>query len=316
MITPLPSIPGNHDVLYRSTLFKGVPPPLIDRCLQQSEQHHLAAGEILLSPTGQNQHIFLVLAGCFSVHLNSLEDAPLAHLETGECIGEVSILDHQNPSGFVVAREASTVLAISRDILWTLLEESPQIARNLLSILAQRSRDHQAAILVREQHAYVDTLTGLRNRRWLETMFVRAQKRTQIDGRPLCLIMLDVDHFKGFNDRYGHLAGDKVLCMVAECLNRYMRPQDIVARFGGEEFVVVLPAVDLPEAMTIAERLRIGVDGTAVATAGVGKLPPVTVSLGIARMLPGETLEALVARADAALYRAKAEGRNRVAVAV
>ena len=303
--------------LYHSTLFKGVRPPLIERCLQQCEQRRLAAGEILLSPSQQNDYLFIVLAGRLAVYLNYPDNASLTYLETGECIGEISILDQQNPSAFVVAREASVVLAIVRDILWALFDESSQIARNLLHILVKRTRYNLAAILDREQLAYLayfDTLTGLRNRRWLETIFARVQKSSQINDRSLYFIMVDVDHFKRFNDHYGHLAGDQVLRAVAESLSGNMRPHDMIARFGGEEFVILLPGVGLQDALAIAERLRKGVSSKVVTITGLQTLPPVTVSLGIARMLPDDTLEELVARADAALYQAKAEGRNRVAL--
>lgn len=308
------SLSPTHAVLYHSTLFKGVSPPLVERCLQQCEQRQLAAGEMLLSPSQQNDYIFIVLSGRLAVYLNYPDNAPLTHLETGECIGEISMLDQQNPSTFVMARETSVVLAIPRDILGTLFDESSQIARNLLYILAQRSRYDRAAILVREQHAYIDVLTGLHNRRWLEAIFARVQKCSRIDDRPLCLIMVDVDHFKRFNDHYGHLAGDQVLRAVTESLSNNMRPQDTIARFGGEEFVILLPGAELQDALASAERLRREVSSKAVTIAGLQELPPVTVSLGIAGMLPDDTLEALVARADAALYRAKAEGRNRVAL--
>ena len=297
-----------------STLFKNVPPRFIDRCLQECEQRRLAAGEILLSPHRQNQHIYLVLGGCLSVHLDSLDHIPLGFLQAGECIGEISILDQQNPSAFVVASEAATVLAIPCQLLWTLLDESPQIARNLLYILAQRTRSDHAVILAREQYAYIDMLTGLRNRRWLEVTYARVQKRLQFDGHCLCLVMVDVDHFKGVNDHYGHPAGDKMLYVVAQSLANLMRPDDMIVRFGGDEFIVLLPGVELSEAATIAERLRAGIAAMTLGIDGVSKPLSVTVSLGIARMLPDEALEALVARADATLYRAKAGGRNRVAV--
>ena len=302
----------SYDALHRSHFFKNVPPELIDRCLQECEQRHLAVGEILLSPSQQNQHIYLVLAGCFSVHLHALDNLPLAFLETGECIGEISlILDQQNPSAFVVASEAATVLAIPDQMLWTLLDESPQITRNLLNILAQRARHGHATILAREQHAYTDGLTGLHNRRWLEITYVRLQKRLQFDQRSLCLIMIDVDHFKRVNDNYGHSVGDKVLCEVAQALLNLMRPNDIVTRYGGEEFIVLLPEVELRGAMTIAERLRAGIATMTLDGDGLAALA-VTVSLGVASMQPNDGLEALITRADAALYRAKTGGRNRI----
>ena len=314
MSDPKDSSAESYAALYRSTLFKNVPPRLIDRCLHECEQQRLAAGEILLSPARQNQHIYVVLGGCLTVHLHSLDNLPLAFLETGECVGEISILDQQNPSAIVIASEAATVLAIPYKMLWELLDESPQIARNLLYILAQRTRSDHAIILAREQHAYIDMVTGLRNRRWLEIAYARVQKRLQFDERRLCLLMVDVDHFTRVNDHYGHPVGDKVLGAIAQSLVSLMRPNDMIARFGGEEFIVLLPGVELPEALTVAERLRAGIAAMTLGIDGVPEPLSITVSLGVAMMLPNEALEALVARADVALYRAKAGGRNHVAV--
>jgi diguanylate cyclase (GGDEF)-like protein len=144
--------------------------------------------------------------------------------------------------------------------------------------------------------------------------YARVQKRLQFDKRSLCLIMIDVDHFKKINDDYGHLAGDKVLYAIAQALVNLMRPNDMIARFGGEEFIVLLPDVGLQDAMTIAERLRAGIAAIMLDGDELAAALPVTVSLGVASMLANEELEALVAKADAALYRAKAGGRNRVAI--
>jgi diguanylate cyclase (GGDEF)-like protein len=163
------------------------------------------------------------------------------------------------------------------------------------------------------QETYIDMATGLRTRRWLEIAYARIQKRLQLDGRCLCLVMVDVDHFKRVNDQYGHPVGDKMLYAVAHSLVNLIRSNDIIVRFGEDEFIILLPGVDLPEAETIAEQLRAGIAALKIPIDSVLEPLSITVSLGVARMLPNETLGTLVARADAALYRAKAGGRNRVA---
>jgi diguanylate cyclase (GGDEF)-like protein len=124
-------------------------------------------------------------------------------------------------------------------------------------------------------------------------------------------MMIDVDNFKLFNDRYGHIAGDRVLVAVADALREFLRPTDLIARFGGDEFAVLLPDLKLKQARQIAERVRqqvAGLSPQSLATA-------VTVSIGVASRTDDDDVATLVQRADAAMYEAKEAGRNRVAVA-
>jgi len=125
------------------------------------------------------------------------------------------------------------------------------------------------------------------------------------------VILLDVDHFKQINDRRGHAAGDMVLAAVGRLLNRALRTCDIVARWGGEEFVLVLPSTSLEGAAQVAERVRELLESAAFAD-GNGDVIPVTASFGVANYTTGETLEQVVDRADRAMYLAKSSGRNRV----
>ena len=122
--------------------------------------------------------------------------------------------------------------------------------------------------------------------------------------------MIDVDHFKNFNDEYGHIAGDKVLISVGKSINKPLRPNDLVARFGGEEFSVLLPETSLENDVAIAERLRQRVSETCPGRIDGKELPKVTVSIGIADYRPCDSLESLIASADIAMYHAKKAGRN------
>lgn len=126
------------------------------------------------------------------------------------------------------------------------------------------------------------------------------------------MVIVDVDYFKRFNDRYGHLAGDEALCFVAQSLRGHFRPSDLIARYGGDEFVVLLPDTQFEAAQQTADRVRRAIeDGDPLGDHG----PPfkVTASMGVSEMQAGDTLESLLKRADAALYQAKLSGRNRVA---
>ena len=155
-----------------------------------------------------------------------------------------------------------------------------------------------------------DPLTGLHNRRGGEKILDEAHADARQHGRPLSLLVCDIDHFKRVNDRFGHPAGDRVLRDVACMLRLAVRSRDAVIRWGGEEFVIVLDSCTEARAAELAERIRGRVE--AHRDAEVGAL---TLSIGLATLLTGETAQQLVGRADAALYDAKRGGRNRWSVA-
>jgi diguanylate cyclase (GGDEF)-like protein len=154
-----------------------------------------------------------------------------------------------------------------------------------------------------------DALTGLANRRAAQARLVAEQARMDRHGTPLSVLMLDLDRFKSVNDRWGHAAGDRVLRAAADGIVEELRACDLGARFGGEEFVVMLPDTPLDDAMRAAERIRRRIAALDIETDEA--VLNVTVSIGAAQLRRGETIEAMIARADEALYRAKAQGRDR-----
>jgi diguanylate cyclase (GGDEF)-like protein len=192
-------------------------------------------------------------------------------------------------------------------------------------VMADRDTDQLMALVSRElggpvriatlmeeqkQLATIDPLTAIRNRRaFLEHARVEIS-RSQRYELPLSLILLDVDHFKAINDSRGHTVGDHVLSALGSMLARQLRTPDIPARWGGEEFVVALPNTDREGGLVLAERMRCAVERLELTYAGTPV--PVTASFGLATFRPGEALEALINRADEAMYRAKVNGRNRV----
>ena len=161
------------------------------------------------------------------------------------------------------------------------------------------------------QMAMTDQLTGLANRHALFERLDEEYERQKRSGQPLSVAMIDVDHFKSVNDTYGHATGDTVLQQIALHIRSGVRKYDVAARFGGEEFLVLLPNCDLINTQQTAERIRKAIEEQVHAGSGDGQRG-ITVSMGVASLLPGESKEALIHRADTALYRAKADGRNRV----
>jgi two-component system cell cycle response regulator len=162
--------------------------------------------------------------------------------------------------------------------------------------------------------ATTDSLTGLMNRRAAADAMQRESVRCDRTNVPLSVLLLDVDHFKQVNDRQGHASGDAVLSALGELLPRQARPYDVTARWGGEEFVIALPAACGTDAWNVAERIRSAVE-TSTIRASNGDAMSVTVSIGVAQRFPGESLDSLVDRADRAMYAAKTSGRNRVCLA-
>lgn len=157
-----------------------------------------------------------------------------------------------------------------------------------------------------------EPLTGLFNRRYLEESLARELSRCERRGLPLSLMMLDLDHFKSFNDLHGHVGGDALLAGFGQLLQKHSRAEDIACRFGGEEFTLILPEADLDAACERAEAIRAAVETLRIRHLGQ-ELPAVTVSIGVASFpLHGRDGDTLLRRADEALYRAKREGRNRV----
>lgn len=162
--------------------------------------------------------------------------------------------------------------------------------------------------------AVIDPLTGLYNRRYLDSHLAGRGGHDGDNPRPTAVMILDLDHFKSINDRFGHAAGDAVLKQFAHRIRLNIRGIDLAARVGGEEFVIVLPETSSVEAQMIAQRL-VRVIGHEAFVIGDGRELNVTVSIGVTEAKPGEAAEEVIQRADAALYRAKAEGRNRSVIA-
>jgi diguanylate cyclase len=161
--------------------------------------------------------------------------------------------------------------------------------------------------------SFTDPLTTLSNRKFFDGALAKAISATKERDEPLCLLMSDIDHFKKFNDTYGHLTGDQVLRLVALSIKQSVKGRDVAARYGGEEFVVALPNTELQSAMTVAEQIRRAVMTKDLVKRSTGeRLGRVTISIGIAVLHPTDTVQSLIERADGCLYAAKRDGRNRV----
>lgn len=164
-----------------------------------------------------------------------------------------------------------------------------------------------------QQEAMTDPLTGVKNRKSFDTMIENLIEHAKKTDEPLALVVVDIDNFKNFNDRWGHQTGDHVLRLVAQVMNSSVRGADLLARYGGEEFAILLPGTSIDNAARLADTIRTTIQSRRLKKRRTNEdLGLVTVSMGVATFEPGDTPETLIERADERLYEAKRTGRNRV----
>nr|WP_228038539.1 diguanylate cyclase [Nodosilinea sp. LEGE 06152] len=252
-----------------------------------------------------------------NIYTQNLPPSQLAFLEYFQIQAEivVPLLEDQTLWGLLIAHQCRSPRAWRTPDVRLLQNLATQVG-----IAIQQAKMHRELTLANQRlkrMAYLDGLTQVANRRRFEQYLDREWRRMSRENGPLSLIMADIDSFKGFNDRYGHQAGDNCLRLVARLLTRAAkRPGDLVARYGGEEFVLVLPNTDLKGAETVAEDIRLLVRSHRIAHEGSAVAKIVTMSFGVASALPASdgSPAQLVKRADDALYSAKHQGRDQVRV--
>jgi diguanylate cyclase (GGDEF)-like protein len=260
--------------------------------------------------------LYLVLSGQLRVYAGGRDMPANAILGAGDCAGEMSLIDGERSSALVLAAAPSELLGIPHERVWEMIDLAPAIARNLLAIMAGRVRNNnltlvttQSLTLEFEQASSVDPLTGLHNRRWINDAFMRQIRRCRQDEAPQCLVMVDIDQLGRINERNGYLTGDSALRRIARAIAESLRPQDLIGRFGGDEFAILLPHTSLAEAQMIAGRLC-----TAVLSAGVS-VPPsreaLTISCGVVPLKAEDDMASAFDHAEHALLQAKNNGRNR-----
>lgn len=197
----------------------------------------------------------------------------------------------------------------------TMLESSSQL-HNELDKSARIIQDLQRDLEIVRREAMTDGLTGLSNRKAFDQELKRMISEAREKGEPFTLLMVDIDHFKSFNDNFGHQVGDQVLRLVGRTLVDGIKGRDFAARYGGEEFSIILPESSIMAGMAVGNSLRKAIAMKDVINRNSGeKLGRVTMSIGVAEFVAGESPEELIERADGALYTAKHNGRNQVAAA-
>lgn len=310
--------PAGIDTL---ALFQGESDPHIARLLDGCPVMRLSAGAQLLAQGAPESppRLYFVLSG--QLDIGGEPGARHGHINyrvvAGESVCEQAVLDGTDDLVPVRACTDCELLAVDAALLWELIDRSNVLARNLLRLMSFRVHAANAQVRRRQklgefyrQLSLNDPLTGLYNRAWLGDMLPKLIARATQDHSPLALIMIDLDHFKRFNDTHGHIAGDTALGLAADLIRGALRPSDFAVRYGGEELMAILPETTGAQAGQVAERLRQQLRTAIVFPDMRISLPHLTGSFGVATLAPGENSQALMAKADAALYRAKAAGRD------
>lgn len=316
------SLPLNftdYQHLENSSLFRSIRIENLAEQLRLCDVREVAADIRLLEPGTENNSIYILLGGELRVYLDGPDMPVHAVLGPGDCVGEMSLIDGRPVSALVVTDSACRLLVIPHEVVWAMVDSSHGIARNLLGILSGRVRSNNLTLVAAqtrslefEQSSSVDVLTGLHNRRWLEATVPRVLNRCDRDGYAVCLLLMDIDYFGALIERCGHAGTDSALRQTALSLADGLRAQDMIARYGGKEFVILLPRTEVDEAILIAERLRELVAGGGLNTAQGEQA--LTVSCGVVAHVRDESLQELIARAERALAQAKENGRDRVEV--
>jgi diguanylate cyclase (GGDEF)-like protein len=331
-------------LLRRAPFLEALPLSILRSLIAECRELLLAPGEILFEEGDPGQSMYVVVRGKVVV---SKQGKRIAVGGPGDCFGEMALIESKERSAGLSALSEATVVEIPEAQFRQKIATSPRALLALLGTFSDRSRKDLAALtrdnrklqdyaaevelanrelteirqqleeknLLLERLSTLDTLTGIPNRRRFDEVFRQEWRRGARDGTPLSLIYCDIDFFKGYNDTYGHQAGDECLRRVARVLAEAAhRPADLAARYGGEEFIVLLVDTGPVGASILAERMRVRVESLRIAHRGSSAGAFLTTSFGVATLTPRPGLrpEELVERADRALYAAKQRGRNRV----
>ena len=267
--------------------------------------------------SSRNPGRHLLVRGRLRVHQDSLDSEPTCTIESGKCVGALPLLDRKSCSQYVVADQESHLLAVDEDRLMELINNSHTLARNFLCTVTQELRQKGSPELeqkdLRKKYPRVssaDDLTGVHNRRWLDEMLTRQIMRSATAQQALSVAMVALDNFKAFNDDFGTDVGDQALYTLAQTIMKNARPTDMIARYEGNRFVIVLPGSNVDGARHFAARLREAAAETNIVVSDECILPSMTISLGIAEMKAFVSAEALLLDAAAALKRARDAGGN------
>jgi diguanylate cyclase (GGDEF)-like protein len=321
--------PGSASVLSHVGVFSLLSAKEIELVAEHMATAEHAAGETVFREGDAGDNLYILAAGAAAVTIKLPDGGAheIARFSPGDFVGEMSIFDNAPRSASLVALEKSTLYSLSRDAFSEVIEQHPGIALKLmyrmLNITTQRLRGTSEFVSEMVQwgegarrRAVTDELTGVYNRRFLEDSLGTYVAEAVEKGQELCLVMVDLDHFREINELYGHVIGDETIKAAAGVFKSLLREGDVIARYGGDEFVIVLPDTEPEHGTALMAQVCAEVARLELLKDKKGAITAVTSSMGVAGFPVHATdLSHLRAAADAALYRAKEGGRNRVVCA-
>jgi diguanylate cyclase (GGDEF)-like protein len=292
------------DELENSVLLRGVDLQSLQGLLKESPLMELERLEVLIEANQSNRFLYLLLEGRLSIRLKLTLDA-MAMIGPGEFVGELAVLDGQPTSAYVIANTDCRLLALEEQALWSLIHSCPTVARNLLFVVSKRLQRGNSLILSGPQlerqytdFTVLDALTGVYNHSWLEKMLPRKIERSE---KALTLLLIQIDDFKTYKEQHGDQAGGYALYTVARTIRAWLEPDEIIARCGQEQFMVLLPGTAADTARKIATHLRHLISISEVVTLENDVHPPANISVGVAQMRRGDSPARLIAAAERSL---------------
>jgi diguanylate cyclase (GGDEF)-like protein len=287
------------------------------------------ADEIIFREGDEGSEFFIVKHGQLKIVIRTADgnEKEVARFQEGDFFGEMSIVDDAPRSATCQAAAASVLYRMHERDFYRVMETQPRAAikimYKMLNTATQRLKTTSRFVsdMVRwgneaSRRAVTDEVTGAFNRRYLDRRLADYYAGGKAAGKAFALIMMDVDRFREINEAHGHEVGNKLLCCLVDRMKAELKESDVIARYGGDEFTILLPETPLAEAAARAENIRRAVEALSIKITPVAQALAVTVSQGVAGFPESDSdLEALKKKADRALYRAKEEGRNRVVLA-
>ena len=316
-------------LLAKVGVFSLLSPTEIDQVAEHLATVNLTAGQTLFHEGDQGNDLYIIADGAAAVSIKLPDggDKEIARFAPGDFFGEMSIFDNAPRSASCRALKKSVLYSLSKDAFSDIITVHPELALKLmyrmLKVTTQRLRGTSEFVSEMvlwgegaRKRAVTDELTGVYNRRFLEDSLGNYIAEAQEKGEALSLVMVDLDHFRQINELYGHPKGDATVRSAAQLFRSLLRETDVIARYGGDEFVIIMPRTEPAHATELMSRVCAEVARLEILKDMNGAITTVTSSMGVAGFpLHAADLSALRAAADAALYRAKEEGRNRAVCA-
>jgi diguanylate cyclase (GGDEF)-like protein len=314
------------DFLKKVTIFSSLNDEEIAEIIRHCQLTTRGANETLFKEGDKGNELFIIHKGrvAITIQLPDGRQHEITQFKTGDFFGDMSIFDQSPRSASCITKENSSFISLHGQVFFNLVQSRPeitiQIMYKMLNTTTQRLRDSDAFLsdMVRwgedaRKRAITDELTGCYNRRFLDEALEDYFIKIKNSKKSLCLIMMDLDYFRKINECYGLEMGDKSILEAVKVFKQVLRTQDIIARYGGDEFTIILPETTPEEGRELAETIRANVEKLTFFEALNGPFKRLTTSQGLAAFPQhAKDLAGLKAKADAALYQAKEAGRNRV----